>query len=161
VPPPLKIYDHRADDEVGAAATAAAVPGTATLYGGATPAVDLAAAARKLLSQLDASKAVFHANVTLWTSPHSSFHLFATNRTEPCHYHPGTTLAHTLQGQGAFRVPYAAPILQSDGDTFFIPARKPHAFGPAHVGAGPVLVTVLWTPPYHPKYTIPTTGCRM
>lgn len=93
----LKTDDH---------AHEAAMPGSATLYGGVVPAVDLLAAADKLLAQLSASKSIFHANLTLWTSAESSFHLFATNRTEPCHYHPGTTLAQTLQGQGAFRVPY-------------------------------------------------------
>ena len=131
-----------------------------TLYGGGAP-VDLVAAGSALIDQLDATKGIFHANLTLWTSHASSFHLFATNRTEPCHWHPGTTLASTLAGRGAFFVPYTAPQPQNSGDSFFIPIGEPHAFGPAEEGSGPVLVSVLWTPPFHPGYLIPVDGCRM
>ena len=137
--------------------------GSATLYGGnaRTTAVELAQAGEELIRQLDASTGVFHANRTIWTSNTSSLHLFAANRTEPCHFHPGTTLATTLAGHGAFRVPYGSPQPQGPGDSFFIPTGEPHAFGPAHPGSGPVLVSVLWSPPYHPGYTVPAPGCRM
>ena len=137
--------------------------GSATLYGGIaqTTSVELAQAGQELIRQLDADTGVFHANRTIWTSNASSLHLFAANRTEPCHFHPGTTLATTLAGHGAFRVPYGSPQLQGPGDSFFIPTGEPHAFGPAQPGSGPVLVSVLWTPPYHPGYTIPAPGCRM
>ena len=135
---------------------------SATLYGGdAENTVDLAQAGEKLMQQLDAGNGVFHVNLTIWTSHASSLHLFATNRTEPCHFHPGTTLATTLAGHGAFRVPYGSPQPQGAGDSFFIPIGQPHAFGPAKPDSGPVLVSVLWTPPYHAGYTIPTTGCQM
>jgi hypothetical protein len=137
-------------------------PGSATLYGGDAEATfDLAQAGEELMQQLDADSGVYHANLTIWTSHASSLHLFATNRTEPCHFHPGTTLATTLAGHGAFRVPYGSPQLQGAGDSFFIPIGQPHAFGPAQPESGPVLVSVLWTPPYHSGYTVPTTGCRM
>jgi len=135
--------------------------GTATLYGAGGKTADLAVVAAKLLAKLDASKGLFHANATLWTTKQSSFHLFATNRTEECHYHPGTTLAEVLSGTGAFRVPYGAPVVQRARNSFFIPEGEAHAFGPATEGSGPVLVFVLWTPPFHSNYTIKMSGCRM
>ena len=137
--------------------------GTAQVYGAGDkhPPADLEALGAKLLKELSAADGVWHANVTIWTTKTSSYHLFATNKTEGCHFHPGTTFATTRQGEGAFRIPDATAIEQTAGDSFYIPEGKVHAFGPADGSNTPVLVTVLWTPPYHPKYTIPAEGCRM
>jgi mannose-6-phosphate isomerase-like protein (cupin superfamily) len=116
---------------------------TVTVYDGAV--ADVAVVAKRLLSELDASAGVYHVNTTLWATEHSSFHVFATNRTEPCHYHPRDTVSTTISGRGAFRVPYSAPVPQGPGDLFIIPTGRTHAFGP--VDDGPVLVSVEWSPP--------------
>ena len=189
-------------------ANAASLPGSTStlLYGSNHSRERLLAQAEILAAKLDFGKGIFHANQTLWTTKHSSFHLFVTNRTEPCHTHAGTTFAQTLQGTGAFRVPYASADdqLQLPGDSFFIPPMQPHAFGPAAgpgkctdtrcggaaklccegstalqhkdmcvgsvtcdsccgwIGPGdPVVVTVLWSPPFQPGYTKPAAGCKM
>ena len=86
------------------------------------------------------------------------FFRFATNRTELCHYHPGLTVSTVLFGHGRFFSTHenSSPQSQPTGSVFVIPPRTPHAFG--HVGA-PTVVTVAWSPPFHTKYTIPTTGC--
>lgn len=125
--------------------------------------VDIAAAGEKLLSQLDFAKGIQAANITLWTDStlNASFHLFATNRTEACHFHKGTTVSQTIHGSGAFRVPYSStPVPQNAGDTFVIPRGEAHAFGPAPGVVDPVLVTVLWSPPFHSNYTVPISGCQ-
>jgi hypothetical protein len=56
---------------------------------------------------------------------------------------------------------YGGQILQEPGDSFFIPKGQPHAFGPLKESIEPVLVSVLWSPPFHEGYTIPADGCRM
>ncbi|EGD72181.1 hypothetical protein PTSG_00204 [Salpingoeca rosetta] len=120
------------------------------------PALDLGAIGEKLLAEL--SPTVHAANRTLLVTEHFSFHMFATNRTEFCHYHPGDTLQRVLHGGGQFYVDYGKPVPQNPGDSFFIPKGKPHAFdGQLH---GPSLVLVQWSPPYHDGYIIPTSGCR-
>ena len=142
---------------------------TVTVYDG--PASDLEAVAKLLLSQLDAAAGVFHANTTLWATQHSSFHVFATNLTEPCHYHPRDTVSTTIQGRGAFRVPYSSPVPQRQLDQFVIAAGQVHSFGPVEGrDAQPVAVSVMWSPPaghfdnrgwqWAPDVTIPASGCR-
>ena len=69
-------------------------------------------------------------------------------------------MARTLAGAGAFRVPYAPPLPQGPQDTFFIPEGQVHAFGPAEGADAPVLVTVMWTPPFHSNYTVPVPQSR-
>merc|ERR1711865_1083948 len=87
----------------------------------------------------------------------TSFHMFATNRTETCHYHPGDTVSTVLWGSGMFYRAAGAPRLQVKGSQYFIPKGNAHAFG--HVGL-PAVVTVAWSPPFHPNYSIPMGGCR-
>ena len=135
-------------------------------------ATNIAAVGQRLISELDASQGIYHTNATLWSTKQSSFHIFATNRTEHCHVHPRETISTTLSGKGAFRVPYSSPIPQNTGDLFVIPEMKAHAFGPAVEDGHPVLVSVMWTPPagyfdqnhvwiWADDVTIPTTGCKM
>ena len=123
--------------------------------------VDLLSIGKKLLMQLDSDSGVYHASEELWATKDSSFHIFATNRTEPCHFHPATTFATTLSGEGGFRVPYRSIVRQAPGSSFFIPAGKPHSFGPAPGYMDGVIVTVLWSPPFHSNFTIPIDGCIM
>lgn len=137
-----------------AIATAPTDLGTLSLYGEAP--IDLSAVAAELLAEL--SPTVTAANRTLLVTETSSLHMFATNRTESCHYHPGETLQRLLYGGGQFYVDYSAPVPQAVGDSFVIPPRRAHAFdGALH---GPSIVLVRWTPPYSPPYIIPTTGCQ-
>ena len=142
---------------------------TVTVYNHTSQSIALLG--QRLLSELDARQNIYHANTTLWSTKESSFHLFATNRTEHCHYHPRETVSTTLKGTGAFRVAYSSPIVQHPGDLFVIPKGKPHAFGPV-VGGSPVLVSVMWSPPaghfdeddvwvWDDDVTIFTTGCVM
>eukprot|EP00941_MAST-03F_sp_MAST-3F-sp1_P000626 g626.t1 len=146
---PLNIWESKEENALG----------SATLYGVGKESLDLELEGKKLLSQLNFEKGIFHASKELFRTEKASMHLFATNRTEACHYHKGTTLAQTVKGQGAFRVPYSLPVLQNAGDSFFIPEGEVHAFGPLE--NEPVLVTVLWSPPLHQNYTInvPESGC--
>jgi mannose-6-phosphate isomerase-like protein (cupin superfamily) len=117
--------------------------------------IDLSSIGEELLAEL--SPDVEAANRTLLVTATTSFHMFATNRTEPCHYHPGETLQRVLHGGGQFYVPYGHAVPQAVGDSFFIPRGLAHSFdGQLH---GPSLVLVRWTPPYHEPYVIPTTGC--
>mmetsp|Transcript_27827 Transcript_27827/g.33773 ORF Transcript_27827/g.33773 Transcript_27827/m.33773 type:complete len:182 (+) Transcript_27827:265-810(+) len=140
-----------------------------TVYDG--PVADFESVGKRLLSELDSSKGIFHANITLWATEHSSFHVFATNRTEPCHYHPRDTVSTTISGHGAFRVPYSTFVLQNPGDQFVIPSGMAHAFGPVDDN-GPVLVSVMWSPPagqwtanktwhWASDVSIPAEGCRL
>merc|ERR1712146_248431 len=126
--------------------------GKTSVFGSSTG-TSLSELGDELLSQLDWKAGVQAVGKEIWRSETSSFHLFATNRTEPCHYHPGATFSQTLQGKGAFFVNYGPAVQQNAYDTFFIPAGAPHAFGPAPGVIEPVLVTVLWSPPFHDNYT--------
>eukprot|EP01147_Barroeca_monosierra_P011055 gene11055-3124_t len=138
-----------------ASSTVALDLGTLTAYG-AHSNVNLGTIAKDLLTELSPSKPA--ANRTLLVTEHFSFHMFATNRTEFCHYHPGDTLQRVLYGGGQFYTAYGKPVPQNPGDSFFIPKGKPHAFdGQLH---GPSVVIVQWSPPYHEGYIIPTTGCK-
>lgn len=110
----------------------------------------------RLLKQL--SPTVHAVNDTLLVTETSSYHMFATNRTEPCHYHPAQTVQRVLYGGGQFYVSYGDPVPQRVGDAFVIPPGEPHAFDGQL--DGPSLVLVQWTPPYRDHYVIPTTGCR-
>jgi hypothetical protein len=120
--------------------------------------IDLSATAEKLISELSWEDGVDAVNATLGVTATHSFHMFATNRTETCHYHPGTTVSTVLWGHGRFFSTNAksSPQAQPTGSVFVIPPGSPHAFG--HVGM-PTIVTVAWSPPHHANYTIPTTGC--
>lgn len=123
-----------------------------------TEPIDLSATAEKLISELSWEDGVDAVNATLGVTATHSFHMFATNRTETCHYHPGTTVSTVLWGHGRFFSTNAksSPQVQPTGSVFVIPPGSPHAFG--HVGM-PTIVTVAWSPPHHANYTIPTTGC--
>ena len=118
--------------------------------------VNLTLVAAGLLAQLSPERGVFAANATLGVTERSSFHMFATNRTETCHYHPGDTTSTVLWGEGRFYSSSTAPVEQQMGSIYFIPKGAAHAFG--HVGL-PTVVTVQWSPPFHENYTIPATGC--
>jgi hypothetical protein len=118
------------------------------------PPINLTATAQRLLNSL--SRGVRAANYTLGRTKRTSFHLFATNRTEFCHFHPGDTTSTVLWGRGVFYSNTSTPTPQTRGSVYFIPRGWPHAFG--HVGE-PTVVTVAWSPPYHADYIIPTTGC--
>ena len=120
------------------------------------PPVNLTATAERLLGSLSAARGVHAANATLAVTERVSFHMFATNRTETCHFHPGDTTSTVLWGHGMFYSNSSAPAPQPRGSVYFIPRGAPHAFG--HVGL-PTVVTVAWSPPFHPGYTIPTQGC--
>ena len=111
---------------------------------------------QKSQARLNAKKDVYAVNFTLGVTNTTSFHMFATNRTEFCHYHPGTTITTVLWGKGRFYRTNLQPAEQPVGSVYFLPRHVPHAFG--HVG-DPAVVTVAWSPPFHPEYTIPTTGC--
>lgn len=119
------------------------------------PPINLTATANRLLNSLSAG-GVQAANATLGRTTRTSFHMFATNRTEFCHYHPGDTTSTVLWGRGVFYSSTSTPTSQSKGSVYYIPRGSPHAFG--HVGQ-PTVVTVAWSPPYHSDYIIPTTGC--
>jgi mannose-6-phosphate isomerase-like protein (cupin superfamily) len=126
------------------------------VYGASGARIDLDKEAARLLAQL--TPEVHAANASLVTTETSSYYLFATNRTETCHYHPGETISRQLLGGGQFYTDYSQPIPQAEGDSFIIPPKAPHAFdGSLH---GPSVVLVRWTPPYKEPYIIPTTGCR-
>lgn len=126
------------------------------VYGTDGARIDLDKEAARLLAQL--TPEVRAANASLVTTETSSYYLFATNRTETCHYHPGETISRQLLGGGQFYTDYSQPIPQAEGDSFIIPPKAPHAFdGSLH---GPSVVLVRWTPPYKEPYIIPTTGCR-
>merc|ERR1711988_1034212 len=128
----------------------------------------------ELFGALNYEAGIFHSNMTLWATENASFHVFATNRTEACHTHPRDTLAVTLWGEGAFRVPYSAPIAQRKDFQFMIPAGEVHAYGPSAESEKeglPVLVSVLWSPPaghydsagvwqWANDVTLPAKGCR-
>ena len=64
------------------------------------PPINLTATAQRLLNSL--SRGVRAANYTLGRTKRTSFHLFATNRTEFCHFHPGDTTSTVLWGRGVF-----------------------------------------------------------
>ena len=131
--------------------------GTFTVDGDQPP-LDLRATAERLLGELSWEDGVYAVNASLGVTATHSFHMFATNRTETCHYHPGTTVSTVLWGQGRFfsTSKKTSPQDQPTGSVFVIPPGSPHAFG--HVGM-PTVVTVAWSPPHHANYTIPTTGC--
>merc|ERR1712167_267987 len=74
---------------------------TSTVYAGTR--VDVRKIGETLIGQLDAGKGIMHAGKELWRTSASSFHVFATNSTETCHFHPAETFAQVLQGEGAFR----------------------------------------------------------
>lgn len=132
--------------------------GTFTVDGAHGPPIDLAATAERLIGELSWEYGVDAVNATLGVTATHSFHMFATNRTETCHFHPGTTVSTVLWGQGRFFSTNAktSPQAQPTGSVFVIPPGSPHAFG--HVGM-PTIVTVAWSPPHHANYTIPATGC--
>lgn len=113
----------------------------------------------ELLGQLNASAGILASGRELWRSQTASFHIFATNRTESCHTHPGDTTARTLRGVGAFHLDGRPPVLQRAGDTYFVPEGMRHAYGPSADYHLPVLVAVLWSPPFHDNYTVPAVGC--
>merc|ERR1712232_1064683 len=118
--------------------------------------IDLGKVARSLLSQLSYAENISAVNASLGQTTRTSFHMFATNRTETCHYHPGDTASTVLWGTGRFYRSTEAPALQPRGSQYFIPEGAVHAFG--HVDQ-PTVVTVAWTPPFHANYTIPSHGC--
>ena len=139
---------------------------TVTVYN--KTAINIRTVGQRLLSELDASKGIYHTNSTVWATETSSFHIFATNATEFCHYHPRDTVSTTIQGTGQFHVTYSAPIRIAANDQFIIPKESAHAFGPIK-GGGPVVVSVMWSPPagyfegnvwnWYDNVTIPTSGC--
>jgi mannose-6-phosphate isomerase-like protein (cupin superfamily) len=130
------------------------------VYGANTSNDNLEKLGVMLISELQYPK-ITKAMKTLHVTNTSSFHLFANNHTEPCHTHPGLTVSRVIQGHGAFRVPYGKKVLQNPGDEFVIPIGQPHSFGPEDDSSGPVVVLVVWSPPYHENYTIPASGCIM
>merc|ERR1719253_991090 len=104
-----------------------AAPALAAIFGiDGVPPVDLEAVAAELLAEL--GPGTLAANRTLGVTDRTSFHLFATNRTETCHYHPGDTISTVIQGSGRFYTTNA-PLDQPEGSVFFVPEGAAHAFG--------------------------------
>ena len=71
---------------------------TYTEYGNSR-AVDLYALGTSLAKQL-VWPTVQHVNYTLHADTVSSYHLFVTNKTEPCHTHAGSTSSRVISGSG-------------------------------------------------------------
>lgn len=117
--------------------------------------VDLTATANSLLAQL--TDGVQAANATLGITDTTSFHMFATNRTESCHVHPGATVATVLWGQGQMYSTHRPVLPMPTGSVYYASPFEPHAFG--HMGSQTVVVTVAWSPPWNATFTIPAKGC--